>query len=163
MISQQELKDCLHYDDLTGIFTRVKASGGMSVGDVAGYIGVAGYVRMKVLCKSRSAHRMAWLYVHGVHPKGEVDHINGIKSDNRMINLRDVSCKVNSQNRKTRDDCGSGFLGVSKEKGARKYRVRIHLNGKEVCLGRFDKLSDAVKARLDADDKNGFHPNHGAR
>ena len=163
MITQSEIKDALDYDPTTGVFTRIKiTSNSVSIGDIAGCLR-DGYIRIKLHATAYSAHRLAWCYVYGEFPRGEIDHINGKRSDNRIENLRDVSAKTNSKNRKTRKDNGTGFLGVTQKEGKGKYRARIHVGGKELYLGCFEKISDAVKARVDADETHGFHPNHGTR
>jgi hypothetical protein len=107
------------------------------------------------------AHRLAWLYVHGVMPEHYVDHINGVKNDNRIENLRDVKQGVNLQNQKRakRNRVSSDLLGVSfSNKGQNKdrpYRARIVVDRKEIHLGTFAYEKDAHDAYLAA--KRQYH------
>jgi len=102
------------------------------------------------------AHRLAWLYVHGVMPKKNIDHINGVKTDNRIENLRDVAQSVNLQNlqRARKNRKSSRLLGVShSNRGtclARPYRARIVVDGRELSLGTFATEQEAHQAYLAA-------------
>jgi len=112
-LSAERLRELLHYDPLTGVFTR--RSGWGADGRTAGGADQRGYVIVKVGGARHKAHRLAWLYVHGEWPKHTIDHINGVKDDNRIANLRDVPQRVNSQNvRKPLRRNGTGFLGVTR-------------------------------------------------
>lgn len=100
MITQEELKETIIYDPSTGIFRwNKRISQAIKKGEIAGALGCNGYLRIKINHKPYMAHRLAFLYMSGKYPEGEVDHINNIRSDNRWSNLRDVSHRVNSQNR----------------------------------------------------------------
>ena len=107
------------------------------------------------------AHRIIWAIAHGPIPSGEIDHINGIRYDNRLINLRLVTRLENTQNRKVRSDSKTGVPGVYWEKACNKWRAEIKANKKRISLGVFDILEDAIAARKDAERRYGFHPNHG--
>lgn len=89
-LTQAELKRKLHYDPDTGIFTWKVFSPGITIGKVAGAIS-SGYIRIKVHPSLQYAHRLAWLYVYGYFPEHGTDHINGIKTDNRIANLREAT------------------------------------------------------------------------
>lgn len=110
------------------------------------------------LGKSYAAHSVCWAMHHGHWPI-EIDHINGIKYDNRILNLREVTRRQNSCNRPVRSDCQSGIQGVSLRKG--RWRARICINGKLVQVGSFDTIGEAALARKAAEIENGFHENHG--
>ena len=101
MLTQQQLKEHLSYDYATGVFInlRNKPGRGGGIGSVAGNSNVNGYVYIKVMGKRYMAHRLAWLYHYGEWPVNEIDHINNIKDDNRICNLRDVTHSENQQNR----------------------------------------------------------------
>lgn len=87
-------------------------------------------------------------------PKGmDTDHINHNTLDNRKCNLRTVSRKQNHWNMKTREDSKSGFRGVSWLRSRKRWRVRIMVNYKEIYVGRFKELSDAIIARKKAEEK----------
>jgi len=98
MLTQSQLKEILTYNPDTGIFTWLVASNGrIRVGDIAGTTD-NGYVRIMIERTKYRAHRLAWLYVHGESPKEQIDHINHIRDDNRINNLRCVSCHENFKN-----------------------------------------------------------------
>lgn len=121
-----------------------------------------GYRYGQIYKKPYRAHRVAWLLTHGVWPEGEIDHINGVRTDNRLANLRDVSITINRRNCKLRSDNKSGVSGVNWNKAYGKWRARIAVNGQEVFLGNFDCVDDAIEARKQAEKTvGGFHKNHG--
>jgi hypothetical protein len=122
---------------------------GWRAGDVAGTVNNNGYRLIRVGDGRYRAHRLAWLYTHGAWPTGEIDHINGIRDDNRLANLRDVTVSVNQQNRKRAASNGStGLLGVSTAKA--RYRAAIALNGRTTYLGSFDTAEEAHAAYVTA-------------
>lgn len=96
------LKEYLHYNPNTGIFTWIKLSSKYSrikIGQKAGCNNGAGYICIEINNKNYKAHRLAWYLYYGTWPKGQIDHINGVKEDNRINNLRDVTSSTNSKNR----------------------------------------------------------------
>ena len=105
------------------------------------------------------SHRICWLIFYGEHPEGEIDHINGDPTDNRINNLRVVSRVENLRNMKQYETNTSGVTGVSKQ-GSR-WKAYIHVEGKQKYLGLFEYFDDAVNARGAAEMHYGFHPNHG--
>ena len=116
-----------------------------------------GYNRFKYKGAKYLAHRVAWFIHYGEWPTGEIDHINGNRSDNRIANLRDV-CKQSNIHNQTRPQKGnkSGFLGVMWDKQRNKWAARICLDGKRKRLGSFDTPEEAHKAYVIA--KELFHP-----
>ena len=90
-----------------------------------------------------SAHRLAWLYVHGAWPTGQIDHINGDRGDNRISNLRDVTPALNTQNqrRAARSNKSSGLLGVTANRG--RWLAQISIGGKSRNLGRYATPEEA--------------------
>jgi len=149
-LTQAELKRLWNYDPLAGLFTRlVKTNPSGNVGDIANCHSGNGYIGISIACKHYQSHRLAFLYMTGKWPKLDVDHINGIKDDNRWCNLRDVSRSVNQQNKKiARSDNVSGYLGVSWHKTSNKWRARITLNKKQIYLGNFKNAHDAAECYL---------------
>lgn len=122
-----------------------------------------GYLTVRFEYKSFLVHRIAWCMTHGDFPKDgfEIDHINGDRSDNRLVNLRLVDRTGNSQNHALHCNNTSGQVGVYWGKRGSKWRAVITVNKKPIHLGCFDCFDDAVNARKQAEIGYGFHPNHG--
>ncbi|WP_054070229.1 HNH endonuclease [Pseudomonas syringae group genomosp. 3] len=157
-IDVDALRSRLHYDAITGLFCWIeKPSIGVSIGDEAGFITSAGYRSIRVFGSSYLAHRLAWLHHYGEWPTGDLDHINGIKSDNRIENLRDVSRSENCQNiRSAQCNNAVGLLGVSLPKKGKRWVAQIHHNGKKRTIGYFSTPELAHEAYLSEKRKN--HP-----
>lgn len=131
-------------------------------GTVAGDINRQGYRRMVIDGKRRQAHRMIWIFANGDIPDGiQIDHINGVRSDNRLTNLRLVTNAENQRNRSMRSDNTSGFPGVSWNKRDSKWVAQMGINGRAKNLGSFDTIEEAAAARAEANRQFGFHANHG--
>ena len=146
-ISQARVKEVLHYEEESGVFTwKVRKCQRMRAGDVAGYISPNGYLVIRVDGRLYKGHRLAWLYVYGSYPSCDIDHINLIRSDNRIDNLRLATRSQNIQNTNKRSDNKSGYKGVSWDKKSKKWRSQIVCNGKKTCLGLFDNPADAHDA-----------------
>lgn len=121
--------------------------------------GTGGYLTGRLFRTRLSAHRVAFAIIHGRWPKGVVDHINGETTDNRAVNLREVTHAINSQNCRRRTDNKSGKPGVFSSGGV--YRAEICAAGKRMHLGRFKTIEEAIAARKAAEMELGFHENHG--
>jgi len=136
-ISKQRILELLDYNKETGIFTWKKPeTNRVKPGGLAGRKHKRGYVVIGLDKKIYTAHRLAWICSNGLTPNGEVDHINGQKTDNRIANLRVVDRIGNMQNRRRANKDGeTGFLGVSKNHGS--YRAQITANGVRLSLGNF--------------------------
>lgn len=152
------LRSLLSYEPMTGALRWIeRPSRGVAIGDLAGFITSVGYRSIRIRGASYQAHRLAWLHNYGEWPTGDLDHINGIKSDNRIVNLRDVSRAVNCQNiRHAQRDNASGFLGVSLPKKGRKWVAQIYHDGKKRTIGYFITPEQAHEAYLAAKREN--HP-----
>lgn len=157
MLTQELLKKYLSYDPDTGLFVRlITTSRKANAGLVAGRVDKQGYVRISVMGKHFKAHRLAFLYMTGSFPLMDVDHINGIRSDNRWVNIRDVPTTVNLQNIYKPQSIGSsGYRGVSFHKASGKYRATIRVDGKTKHIGAFSTASEAGAAYMKA--KSVFH------
>jgi hypothetical protein len=153
-LSADRIRDLLYYDPDTGTFVRRESRGGMRKGSNAGCIGANGYLRVRVDGKNYLCHRLAWLYVFGRWPVDQIDHINGIRSDNRIVNLRECSNAENHKNRRANKN-GNGTLGASWHKNMGKWQSQIGVNGKKIYLGYFDTKEEAHTAYLEA--KKQFH------
>lgn len=147
LLTQARLKNLLHYDPDTGVFSWVEPGKGRR--PHVGCPTAAGYLRVRLDGRLHYLHRLAWLWAHGEWPKQHIDHINGEVADNRLCNLRDVSRFVNLQNeRKARKHSSSGLLGAHK-KGNR-WVSRIRVNGAYVHLGAFATAQQAHEVYLAA-------------
>jgi len=114
-------------------------------GRQAGSPAFGGYRSISVDGIRYSAHRLAWLHVHGEHPAGEIDHVNGDRSDDRIANLRPCSRRENAWN--TRGRSASGFKGVYRaENCTPKWHAKISVKGETLHLGSFDTKEEAAAA-----------------
>lgn len=120
-----------------------------------------GYVITCIEKRTVMAHRMAWAIYFGEWPQGQIDHINGNKSDNRLSNLRDVTAGENSQNKSRPKSNTSGCIGVHFHKPSQAWHARIMKNGKRFHLGAFNNIKEAKDAYENAKRKHSFHENHG--
>lgn len=119
-----------------------------------------GYRYVAILNKLELEHRLIWVYVHGIWPD-EIDHINHMRDDNRIANLRAVTRPENCQNITMPSVNTSGHVGVYWHKGARKWMAQIVVGKKAKYLGLYCKIEDAIAARNSANGDIGFHANHG--
>ena len=148
LFSQKELQEILDYNPHTGIFMWRKQRRGVKVGVPLGTDNGFGYLRITVLGKSYYAHRLAWFYVEGSWPD-QIDHINGIKSDNSYCNLRDVTVQQNAQNKIfPQKTSKSQILGVSWHKKAKKWQAHICIYKERKYLGLFASVEEAQQAYL---------------
>lgn len=146
-LTQARLKELMHYDPETGIFTRlVRTSNTINVGDVAGSISKRGYVQFHLEGEIRLGHQLAWLYVYGVWPTRLIDHEDRDKTNNRIKNLREATRKQNSENSKMRIDNVSGFRGVSYKKSSGKWLAQIQHCGRNIYLGVYNTPEEASSA-----------------
>lgn len=160
MLSFERASELLRYDDNTGqLIRKVATSNSVKVGDTAGYVGKNGYVYLHVDGKCYLAHRVVWLLKYRRWPQANIDHINGVKTDNRAQNLRCVTAAINNQNkRKATKGNTSGLLGVSWMTRAKKWRAQIQVDGKITYLGLFTSRDDASNAYISA--KKLLHPGY---
>lgn len=144
ILTQSELKAQLHYSQETGIFTKIlKSSGAIKI---IGHQDVRGYIYIRLNRKKYSAHRLAWLYVYGYMPKELIDHINGIKSDNRISNLREATSQQNNLNTKLSTRNKYGAKGVHFNKLTNKWMAQSKLNGTYFYLGSHNLKEEAILA-----------------
>ena len=152
------LRSILEYDESTGLFRwKVRRGKRGLVGSVAGSVQSNGYCHIQIDGRAYNAHRLVWLYFHSVWPIKAIDHINGVRHDNRICNLREATHSFNMQNqRRPSKNNKSGFLGVSWHKHSRKWQASIRAAA--VCrhLGYFDAPELAYAAYVAA--KRQLHP-----
>jgi hypothetical protein len=156
MVTQERLKELLHYDPATGLFTWRVSRGTRKLGDIAGTVrNPEGYIGIRIDQKTYQAHRLVWLYVYGCWPSHEIDHMNHVTHDNSLVNLREASKSVNLQNQiKCPRGNRSGILGVHCTKNGR-FQSCIGVGGKSIHLGTFLTADAARDAYLKA--KRIFH------
>jgi hypothetical protein len=155
-ISLEKLKSLINYDPCTGLMfwkehrsnpNRVKS------GDLVGTLTKKGYINVQLYRKMYKAHRLAWFYMYGYMPINQIDHINGVKADNRISNLREATNIQNCHNKiKRSKNNTTGFLGVVKKK--ERFQSRITVEGVRVHLGCFDTPEEAYEAYLTAKRKH---------
>lgn len=150
-LTAARLRELLAYDPLTGLFHWLVKKGRMKPGDQAGSVKHHGYVGICIDGQHYMAHRLAWLYVHGEWPKGEIDHKFGQQTDNRICVLRDGSPQFNRENmRKPHRDSVSGYLGVSWSRDRKKWLARICHKGKVTVIGAYKTPKGAHAAYVRA-------------
>ena len=147
MLTQKRLKEMLHYNEDTGIFTRKTRVANRLAGTVSRAKHNKGYIQIMIDGENYLAHRLAWFYVYGEWPKNQIDHINRIKTDNNIKNLRDVDNSTNQHNIGIRSHNSSGVTGVYKSSKSKKWIAIIEVKNKKHCLGTYTSLEDAKFAR----------------
>lgn len=167
-LTKRDLMSWVTYDPDTGAMRRIKkivprTGQPIAIDKPITSRNNRGYYWVSIRKTQYLAHRLAFLYVTGKHPKGEVDHINGDRLDNRWVNLRDCDCAANSRNQGVRKDSTSGVRGVTFSILAGKWVARISDNGVRKSLGNYVSFDDAVRARRAAESRLGYHDNHGRR
>lgn len=147
-LTQARLKSVVDYDPQTGVFTWRKTPKGPACGRKAGAINSDGYIQIKIDQRIYKAHRLVWLYVHGRWPDDLLDHINLVRADNRLCNLREATKSQNRMNVPALRHNRSGIKGVFPKDG--KWIARIGVDGKSIELGRFDSAEQASSAYAEA-------------
>ena len=143
-LDANELRDVLYYDPGTGVFTWRGDTRNFKSGDVAGCAQGCDYRRIRINGTLYKAHRLAWLYMFGRWPVGQLDHINRNKTDNRISNLREASNSQNQANTIARGK--SQFKGVSFSSATQKWRAGIKKNGVFKHIGFFKCEVEAARA-----------------
>ena len=146
MLTQTRLKEVLEYDPTTGIFTNRVSRSNMRAGSVAGCVTPNGYISISIDGKRYLAHRLAYLCVVGSFPPDHIDHINGIRDDNRLANLRVATRSENCRNSRKRSNNTTGYKGVWFDKRTGKFQAQIRINGKKKYLGLFLTPEEAHRA-----------------
>jgi hypothetical protein len=152
-ITQERLKSLLHYDPLSGQFTRLVDGKHTKAGERAGYVKGSGYREIYISGDLYYEHRLAFLYMTGSFPEHQADHINHIKDDNRWCNLRPATSTENNRNTGLRKDNKSGVTGVSWCNGKQKWMASCHADGKTKYLGYFENIQEAAVVATSARQK----------
>ena len=151
-LTAARLRELLHYDPELGWFMwRVTRTFTAVAGAVAGRINPKGYVSIKINGYTYLAHRLAWLYVHGIWPDKDIDHWDTSESNNCFSNLREATPRLNNENRRVANrDNATGFLGVCFHKKAGKFQASIKVAGKHLHLGLYQTAELAHAAYITA-------------
>lgn len=173
-MNQKEALELLDYDPASGIFRwkeralemfpthhHGKIWNARFSGKKIRTINSEGYILIRIKGASFKGHRMAWLIHYGDWPNAQIDHINHIRDDNRISNLREVSSVENRQNATRVKSNTSGITGVVWHKRDGQWRAQISIKGRTTYIGGYDDLFEAICARKSAEANLGFHPNHG--
>lgn len=147
-LTQSLLRKAVWYCAHTGLFWRKHSVVKKHVGNEVGHVNAQGYITFSIGNKRHLAHRLAWLYTHGYMPENEIDHKNREKTDNRIVNLREVSRQCNARNIGASVLNKSGVKGVVWYDRKNKWIVSICSNGKNKHLGYYKDFTNAVAARL---------------
>jgi len=161
-VNIKELSQKFGYNPDTGDFTHKADSPRGRIGDLAGTVNSLGYRTLCVGGKNVYAHRVAWFLHYGEDPKGQIDHIDGDRANNRISNLRVANNQENSKNSKRYTTNKTGVTGVRYYDGDR-FLSSITVDGKTTHLGVYNNLLDAACARKSAEARYGYHENHGRR
>jgi hypothetical protein len=160
-MTPEQAREAFDYDPETGVLRwRLRSARCIRIGDVAGFVRPDGYVVVVYKKTIYPCHRIAWAIATGAWPTGQIDHINGDRSDNRILNLRNVTAHMNMQNQRTahRSNLSSGILGVHFFKKTKRWRATIWANGKNNYLGYYGTAAEAEAAYLGAKAK--LHPGY---
>lgn len=144
-LTHERLLHLLSYNEVEGVFTwNVTNSARATAGKRAGTINGPGYRCIQLDGVIYTEHRLAMFYVNGTWTEF-VDHINGVRSDNRMANLREATPLSNSWNSALRRNNTSGYTGVCWHKQNRKWKVQLQFKGKSYSFGLYDDVHEAGK------------------
>ena len=145
MLTQKRAKEAFNYHPDGYLVWKIKGNNRVHVGKIAGNVDNRGYIIVTLDKRIYRAHRIIFLYHHGYMPK-EVDHIDTIRSNNKIENLRPATSSQNSQNNSKRSDNTSGYKGVSWNKKRKSWKVQIQKNYVNMIVGHFEDLIMAAEA-----------------
>jgi HNH endonuclease/AP2 domain len=146
MLTAAKLREVLSYDPLTGEFLWLIKSNTRDIGSIAGSFDSKGYRQIKIDQRVYKAHRLAWLYIHGVWPMKRLDHFDGVKNNNCLSNLREATPTQNLFNTGLCSSNQTGFKGVSFHKRSGKFIAAARIHGKKTHLGLYATAELASEA-----------------
>lgn len=149
MIALSDLRRILDYCPESGELTRVCDRGPYLKGSVAGSLRRDGYIHVQIGDKFLLAHRISWVFISGEWPHFQIDHRNGIRSDNSRENLRIATNKQNLENQSLSSRNTSGYRGVSFDKAIGKWIAQVKHHRRNVVAGRFSDVEEANRAAIE--------------
>lgn len=146
-LTAPQARELLSYEPDTGLFYWRHKANRRNIDKPAGYLDAKGYSRINIDGKSFQLHRLAWLITYGSWPLGQIDHIDGCRDNNRLLNLREATQTLNQENRRVAQSNNKiGLLGVYLCNKSGRYLSQIQSNNKQINLGEYDTKEDAHKA-----------------
>ena len=142
------VRSVLDYDPATGALSWKRSSDRHNPfkGKTINFISSRGYIICRICGRNYKAHRVIWFMMTSAWPADQIDHISGVRNDNRWTNLREATRSENCRNAKVRNTNTSGRKGVNWNIKSKKWEASISLNGKRKYLGGFDDIVDAAAA-----------------
>lgn len=165
-LTQELIGKALSYDPVTGYLiwkTNLYSKRVIPKKRAGSLVKSTGYRNISLFGRTYLEHQLIWFICNGVWPKGQIDHINQIRDDNRIVNLRDVSKADNARNRSRNPNSKLGEHGIWFNMRTNKYVAEITLNGKKVYQKSFDDIDVAINERRIKSLELGFHTNHGSQ
>lgn len=140
------VRELFNYDPNDGHLRWKVTRQRINKGDIAGYISKSdGYRYVCFDYNELLAHRIIWLLMTGDWPKSQIDHKNGIRDDNKWINLREATNSQNGRNKGAQKNNKLGVKGISYDAGRNQYRLRMRIKGKDYMIGRYNTLEEAIE------------------
>lgn len=162
LMSVGDIRDLIDYNPENGVLTAKVNFSGRQAGSVIGSQTWQGYYAFSLFGKKCFAHRLAWLLHYGEWPSQPIDHINGIKTDNSIRNLRLCSLSQNQFNKPTQKNNTTGVKGVYWNKRDKRYVASVQFNGKKYSAGHHKDIDSAKEAVMKLREKlAGEFTNHG--
>ena len=160
IITQDLVKELFDYKD-GKLYWKVRKANRTKIGDEAGCTEVQGYRVIKINDKLYKTHILIWLWYFGELPPNQIDHINQVRDDNRIENLRSVTQQQNLRNKSFQQNNTTGYNGVYKDKRWGKWEARVFHDKRGIHLAYFRDIEDAAMMAMSARLQMGYHPNHG--
>lgn len=161
ILTQEYLKELYHYED-GKLFWKERRRGRKFMSE-AGTPLLSGYREIVIDGKKYRRSRLVWMYFNGNFPAEQIDHINHIRTDDRLDNLREVSHQENHRNQTKPKNNTSGMTGVSYNKAQKRWHAYIIVDQKKIHLGYSKDVFEAACLRKAAEKEYGFHANHGEK
>ena len=165
-LTQSQVLKVLKYDAISGTLiwiSNVHSKRAIPNSRAGSLVTKTGYRSISLFGRTYPEHHLVWFIHYGVWPSGQIDHINQIRDDNRIVNLRDVTVSENARNRSRNPNSKLGEHGIWFNIRTNKYVAEITLNGKKVYQKSFDDIDEAINQRKIKSLELGFHQNHGSK